>query len=246
MRNTCAIVLGCLESCAAQPLLDVHCSLHIDYLLSQCPEAVLYSETFMGTHHKVLCTLTVNAAACVTISCFVLQGDTAAKAITLGWLHTGLTAEEEEIVVHWLSLMTKLLDLQDHQHIDGQQVLAHNEQQNKQQQSKQHSKQQKQQNPLVAEAGAGGQQAAAGDSELSVWLLQPENKQHHLRLLLECLKELGAMDLPARVLLSKKVQALSCSTIVTVMPAIDVTHLDPQKMDPVLSESTSSACRCFN
>jgi len=146
-----------------------------------------------------------------------VQGDTAAKAITLGWLHTGLTAEEEEIVVHWLSLMTKLLDLQDQQHGDGQQIPAHSEQQHKQQQSKQPSKQrQKQQNPLAAEAGTVEQQAAAGDSELSVWLLQPENKQHHLRLLLECLKELGAMDLPARVLLSKKVQGLSCSTIITV------------------------------
>eukprot|EP00775_Hariotina_reticulata_P011533 gene11533-11676_t len=28
-----------------------------------------------------------------------VQGDTAAKAVTLGWLHTGLTAEEEEIVI---------------------------------------------------------------------------------------------------------------------------------------------------
>jgi len=43
------------------------------------------------------------------------------------------------------------------------------------------------------------------DKELLAWLRQPGNERHHLRVTLECLKEIGAADLPAGVLLGHKV-----------------------------------------
>jgi len=86
-----------------------------------------------------------------------------------------------------------------------QQQQVSDEQQSKQQLNKQQGKQQQ----ATAESTAGKQQAAAaaaGVGELMMWLVQPGNKQHHVRMMLECLKELGAMDLPARILVSKQVQ----------------------------------------
>jgi hypothetical protein len=36
---------------------------------------------------------------------------------------------------------------------------------------------------------------------------------HHVRVALECLKELGAQDLPARVLLTRKVRCTLCCSL---------------------------------
>lgn len=47
------------------------------------------------------------------------------------------------------------------------------------------------------------------DKELLAWLRQPGNERHHLRVTLECLKEIGAADLPAGVLLGHKVGVCS-------------------------------------
>jgi hypothetical protein len=45
---------------------------------------------------------------------------------------------------------------------------------------------------------------APGNKDLLAWLRQPGHERHHLRVMLECLKEIRAVDLPARVLLGHK------------------------------------------
>jgi hypothetical protein len=47
--------------------------------------------------------------------------------------------------------------------------------------------------------------AGVTDKELLTWLQQPGNERHYLRVTLECLKEIGAVELPARALLGHKV-----------------------------------------
>jgi hypothetical protein len=47
--------------------------------------------------------------------------------------------------------------------------------------------------------------AGMTDKELLTWLQQPGNERHYMRVTLECLKEIGAVDLPARALLGHKV-----------------------------------------
>jgi hypothetical protein len=46
---------------------------------------------------------------------------------------------------------------------------------------------------------------APGNKDLLAWLRAPGHERHHLRVMLECLKEIRAVDLPARVLLGHKV-----------------------------------------
>lgn len=111
-----------------------------------------------------------------------VAGDTAAKACTLGWLHGGLGDEEQEHLDHWMGLLTAVLDLQQQQQED-QNVPAEGQQQQG-----------------VAPPGL-----PDDAHELKLWIKQPENFKHHPRMLLECLKELGAVDLPARVLLTCQV-----------------------------------------
>lgn len=115
-----------------------------------------------------------------------VAGDTAAKACTLGWLHGSLPADDEEHLDHWMGALTTVLDLQ----------------QQNQQQGQQEDGSAAAPGPL---AGEQQQQAPVSADEFLQWVRQPENFKHHLRILLECLKELGAADLPGKVLLSHKV-----------------------------------------
>jgi hypothetical protein len=129
-----------------------------------------------------------------------VASDSAAKATSLSWLHCSLSYEEGEHLEHWLGLLRAILDMQEQQ------------QQNAQEAGDGAA-------TAAAEASAkdssGGAAAAAGGGagetgDIMVWIKQPANRRHHVRVALECLKELGAQDLPARVLLTHKVRWLWC------------------------------------
>jgi hypothetical protein len=138
-----------------------------------------------------------------------VAGDTAAKATSLGWLHCSLSEEEGEHLEHWLGLLKAVLDMQA-------------EQQQHAEKGGQPANQQGGSAAAAAAADAGtgkdsssdaaaaaAAAGAAGETgDVMVWIKQPANRQHHLRVALECLKELGAQDLPARVLLTRKVRWL--------------------------------------
>lgn len=130
-----------------------------------------------------------------------LQADTAAKQVTMGWLQGGLTEEELEHLDHWRSVLATVLDLQERQHANGQP-----------QQPQQHHRKHKA-GAAAAGASAEGQAAAAAagaqghvPEKLLAWLQSPESSRHYLRVMLECLRELGATDVPARVLMQHKVR----------------------------------------
>lgn len=129
-----------------------------------------------------------------------LQADSAAKQITMSWLQGALTEEEQGHLSHWQTLLTAVLDLQDQQEAAGSGSS---------------------QPPLRKQKGAAGSSAAAAakaavaalPDKLAEWLQQPSSKQHYLRVILECLRELEAAEIPARVLLQLKVgccAALQC------------------------------------
>lgn len=119
-----------------------------------------------------------------------VAADTAAKACTLGWLHSSLVGEDAEHLDHWMGLLNAVLDLQQEQV--------------------------QEQHDGTAAAGQQGQAAGAASSaapdesaDVMKWIRQPDNFKHHLRILLECLKEMGASDLPARLLITHKVNTCS-------------------------------------
>jgi hypothetical protein len=131
-----------------------------------------------------------------------VSADTAAKATTLGWLHCSLSQEEGEHLDHWLGLLKAVLDMQEEQQQqDGKEAEAGEEAAAAAEAAAEAGKDGSS-NGAAAEAAAG---AAAETGDVMVWIKQPANRQHHLRVALECLKELGAQDLPARVLLTRKV-----------------------------------------
>ncbi|KAF8066392.1 ATG16 [Scenedesmus sp. PABB004] len=128
-------------------------------------------------------------------------GDTAAKAATLAWLHGALTHEEGEHLGHWVGLLTAVLELQSRAGgaVDAGAGAAR-------------SPSKSPAGKAAAGGGAGGGEgkpppaggAPPAESDVMVWIAQPANARHHLRVALECLKELGATDLPARVLLQRE------------------------------------------
>jgi hypothetical protein len=172
-----------------------------------------------------------------------LHGDNAAKKVTLSWLQGSLTGDEFEALNHWVTLLRAVLDLQQKQHQQPQPQQAPDAALPHQQQDQpagahpaaatEESGQQQlpqQQQPAGAQAaqqeagsipGPAAAAAAAGgggmtDKELLAWLRQPGNEKHHLRVMLECLKEIGATDVPARVLLGHKVGADTAGTLLAL------------------------------
>jgi len=144
-----------------------------------------------------------------------LQADNKAKQITMGWLQGSLSEEDLEPLDHWRTLLAAVLDLQQQQQVepaaaDGPR--SRGQQQGQQQQ--QAGVQQQQQQQSQAAAGGEGLEAAGGMSKLLVWLQQPDSRQHYLRVVLECLRELGAAEIPARVLLQHKVGGLAGHNLV--------------------------------
>jgi hypothetical protein len=177
-----------------------------------------------------------------------LHGDNAAKQVTLSWLQGSLTGDEFEALNHWVTLLRAVLDLQQKQHHNhqqqqqqapdaallqqqpagaaaeqavGAQPAAATEESGQQQQLPQQ--------PAGAQAAQqesgsiAGPVAATGggmtDKELLAWLRQPGNEKHHLRVMLECLKEIGASDVPARVLLGHKVGVMTAALLLRVQGA---------------------------
>eukprot|EP00878_Enallax_costatus_P018895 GHUV01019918.1.p1 GENE.GHUV01019918.1~~GHUV01019918.1.p1 ORF type:complete len:426 (+),score=149.02 GHUV01019918.1:854-2131(+) len=112
-----------------------------------------------------------------------VAADTAAKACSLGWLHGNLGSEDTDPLDHCMSLLAAVLDLQQ----QGQQAVADAAVDAPEQQQ-------------IEELAAG-----LSDADMLKWIQRPENHRHHLRVVLESLKELGATDLPARVLLTRQV-----------------------------------------
>lgn len=119
-----------------------------------------------------------------------VAADTAAKACTLGWLHGNLGGDDSDhsdtCVDTYMGLLAAVLDLQQGQQTGGDPAAGDDHKQPQQLQ-------------LVQPA------AGSSDQDTLRWVRQPENRKHHLRVVLECLKELAATDLPARVLLTRKV-----------------------------------------
>jgi hypothetical protein len=140
-----------------------------------------------------------------------LQADTAAKQVTMSWLQGGLTEEELEHLDHWRSVLATVLDLQERQQAGGQPP--------PQQPHRKHKA------AAAAGASAEGQTAAAGapghvPEKLLAWLQSPESSRHYLCVMLECLRELGATDVPARVLMQHKVrQACALYVWIRLFPA---------------------------
>lgn len=131
-----------------------------------------------------------------------LQADNAAKQITLSWLHGSLMDDELEALGHWRVLLTNVLDLQD-QHMQQEAAAGDGGSSQQQQQPRRHKG--------GSSAAALAATAAAGhvpDSLVKTlpWLQDQENRQHHVRVMLECLRELAATEIPARVLLQHKVR----------------------------------------
>lgn len=177
-----------------------------------------------------------------------LHGDNAAKQVTLSWLQGSLTGDEFEALNHWVTLLRALLDLQQKQHHNHQQQQQQAPDAAVPQQqpagaaaeqaagvqpaaaTEESGQQQLPQQPAGAQAPqqesgsiAGPAAAAAGggmtDKELLAWLRQPGNEKHHLRVMLECLKEIGATDVPARVLLGHKVTAMTAALLLRAQGA---------------------------
>jgi hypothetical protein len=121
-----------------------------------------------------------------------VASDSAAKATSLSWLHCSLSDEEGEHLEHWLGLLRLILDMQEQQ-----------QQQDAQEAGDDAAA--KDSSSGAAAAAAAGDAAAGETGDIMVWIKQPANRRHHVRVALECLKELGAQDLPARVLLTRKV-----------------------------------------
>ncbi|KAF6263367.1 hypothetical protein COO60DRAFT_458910 [Scenedesmus sp. NREL 46B-D3] len=141
-----------------------------------------------------------------------VAGDTAAKATSLSWLHCSLSEEEAEHLEHWLGLLNTILDMQDEQ--QQQQARqeggkAANQQQGYETAAAAAEAGKDSSSDAAADAAAGAAAAAAcapGETgDIMVWIKQPANRRHHLRVALECLKELGAQDLPAREPLTRQV-----------------------------------------
>jgi hypothetical protein len=124
-----------------------------------------------------------------------VASDSAAKATSLSWLHCSLSDEEGEHLEHWLGLLRAILDMQEQQQQDAQ-----NAGDDAAAAAKDSS------GAAAAEAAASAADAAGETGDIMVWIKQPANRRHHVRVALECLKELGAQDLPARVLLTRKVR----------------------------------------
>jgi hypothetical protein len=126
--------------------------------------------------------------------------DTAAKQVALSWLQGTLTDDELEAVHHWRVMLSTVLDLQEQQ----QAAAAGGSGSTGQQQRKQ-----KGGGGSSSAAAAAGVQAGAGVPPSLVtllpWLQSPASRPHHVRVMLECLRELAAADIPARVLLQHKV-----------------------------------------
>lgn len=133
-----------------------------------------------------------------------LQADNKAKQITMGWLQGSLSEEDLEPLDHWRTLLAAVLDLQQQQQAEP--AAADGPRSKGQQQA---GAQQQPQQQQQAAAGAEGLEAAGGMSKLLAWLQQPDSRQHYLRVVLECLRELGAAEIPARVLLQHKVGGLA-------------------------------------
>jgi hypothetical protein len=126
-----------------------------------------------------------------------LQADNAAKQITMSWLQGSLTDEESEALHHWQALLTNVLDLQD-QHM--QQEAANGNVSGSQQQRRHKG------GSSAAATATAAVPVPASLVETLPFLQKPSSRQHHLRVMLECLRELAAVEIPARILLQHKVR----------------------------------------
>lgn len=143
-----------------------------------------------------------------------VAGDAAAKATTLGWLHGGVRGREADEVEHSVVLLQAVLELQEakwqqqqQQGDAGRQQQQVAEASNKQEKAAAAAAAADVKRDAAAESKGGAPAAAEGGADVMQWIKQPENHHHHLRVALECLKELGAADIPARDLVSRKVRA---------------------------------------
>lgn len=103
---------------------------------------------------------------------------------------------------HWRSLLAAVLDLQDQQ----QEAAVADSGSAQQQQAEQPQPQRG--NSRQKKAGGGGSSLVPPGplpEKLSAWLQQPDSRRHYLRVTLECLRELAAAEIPARVLLQHQV-----------------------------------------
>lgn len=146
-----------------------------------------------------------------------VAGDTAAKAATLGWLHGALSEDERERLEHWTGLLARVLALQQEHGYWGDKggdQQAHNSVDDDAAAGAAVDSQ-VDTDPAVdaataaADAAAGPPKEAAYDGDVMTWVARPAHHRHHLRVALECLKELGAEDLPVRALLTLKARERS-------------------------------------
>jgi hypothetical protein len=139
------------------------------------------------------------------------------------------SSEELEALDHWRGLLAAVLDLQDQQRQQDAAAGAADgggsSQQEGQQQravkqkggssnrvaaaeangSDQLEQQGQQQQRIGKQKGGGGAAAGAVQEKLLLWLQQPDSRRHYLRVVLECLRELAAVEIPARVLMQHQV-----------------------------------------
>lgn len=142
------------------------------------------------------------------------------------------SSEELEALDHWRGLLAAVLDLQDQQRQqdaaagaadgggssqqEGQQQRAVKQkggssnrvaaaEANGSDQLEQQGQQQQRMGKQKGGGGGGGAAAGAVQEKLLLWLQQPDSRRHYLRVVLECLRELAAVEIPARVLMQHQV-----------------------------------------
>lgn len=163
---------------------------------NQIKKARKYQEDIRAEHERLVA---AHLSRLRRAAAAELVADTAAKQVALSWLQGTLTDDELEAVHHWRVMLTTVLDQQD------QQAAAGKSGSTGQQQRKQ-------------KGGGGGNSSAAAAAgapagtavppslvTLLPWLQSPASRPHHVRVMLECLRELAAAEIPARVLLQHKV-----------------------------------------
>lgn len=159
---------------------------------NQIKKARKYQEDIRAEHERLVA---VHLSRLRRAAAAELVADTAAKQVALSWLRGTLTDDELEAVHHWRVMLTTVLDQQQ-----DQQTAAGNS-----------GRKQKGGGGGSSSAAAAAAGAPAGTAvtpslvTLLPWLQAPASRPHHVRVMLECLRELAAADIPARVLLQHKV-----------------------------------------
>lgn len=118
---------------------------------------------------------------------------------------------------------------------DGQAAAGQGDGSDKQQQQPQ----QQQQQDKLHKPSSGGAHGTLPE-KLLAWLQQPESRQHYVRVMLECLRELAAADIPARVLMQHKVRRVALRVAICHVQRDSCPAVEKQQAGFVWAEPTRS------